>query len=36
MTLSEKRAWHPGTGLAQWSVGSIEGEGITYGFATSA
>ena len=26
----------PLTGLAQWSVGSIDGDGIRYGFATSA
>ena len=26
----------PLTGLAQWRVGSIDGDGIRYGFATSA
>ena len=36
MTRSAKRDSHPLTGLAQWRVGSIDGEGIRYGFAISA
>src|ERR671935_1255082 len=35
-TRSEKRASHPTPGRAQWSVGSIEEEGIRYGFTTHA
>jgi hypothetical protein len=27
---------HSAAGRAQWSVGSIDGEGMRYGFATSA
>jgi hypothetical protein len=36
MTRSAKRDLQPLTGLAQWRVGCIDGEGIRYGFATSA
>src|SRR5919201_7174334 len=35
-TRSETRASHPTPGRAQWSVGSIEEEGIRYGFTTHA
>ena len=35
-TRSEKRASHPGAGRAQWSVGSIDDEGIRYGLTTHA
>src|SRR6266508_3434344 len=35
-TRSEKRARQPGPGRAQCSVGSIEDEGILYGFTTHA
>jgi hypothetical protein len=33
---SEKRARQPGAGRAQCRVGSIDGEGIRYGFTTHA
>ena len=36
MTRSATRDVQPLTGLAQWRVGSIDGVGIRYGFATSA
>jgi hypothetical protein len=36
MTRSENRASHPTDGRAQCNVGSIDSEGIRYGFATSA
>ena len=35
-TRSEEPAWQPGLGRAQWSVGSIEDDGIRYGFTTHA
>ncbi len=35
-TRSEKRASQPLPGRALWSVGSIEDEGIRYGFTTHA
>ena len=35
-TRSENRAWHPSPGLLQWSVGSIDEDGIRYGFTTQA
>src|SRR5436190_18897990 len=35
-TRSEKRAWHSDPGLAQCSVGSIDDDGIRYGFTTHA
>src|ERR671930_2031401 len=35
-TRSEKRASQPWPGRAQWSVGSIEDDGIRYGFTTHA
>ena len=35
-TRSEKRASQPLPGRAQWSVGSIEDDGIRYGFTTQA
>src|SRR5213593_2629235 len=35
-TRSEKRASHPTPGRAQWRVGSIDDEGIRYGFTTHA
>ena len=35
-TRSLKCASQPGAGFAQWSVGSIDEDGIRYGFATSA
>src|SRR5437868_1631262 len=36
MIRSEKCAWHAAAGCAQCSVGSIDAEGIRYGFAISA
>ena len=33
-TRSEEPAWHPTSGSAQWSVGSIDDDGIRYGFTT--
>src|SRR5215468_7113248 len=33
-TRSEKRASQPAAGLAQWSVGSIDDDGIRYGLTT--
>ena len=35
-TRSEKRASHPWASFAQWSVGSIDDDGIRYGFTTQA
>ena len=35
-TRSENRASHPEAGFAQWSVGSIDDEGIRYGLTTNA
>src|SRR5581483_1590485 len=35
-TRSEKRARQPLPGLAQWRVGSIDEDGIRYGFTTQA
>ena len=35
-TRSEKRASQPLAGRAQWSVGSIEEDGIRYGLTTQA
>ena len=35
-TRSEKRASQPGAGCAQWSVGSIDDDGILYGLTTKA
>ena len=35
-TRSEKPASQPSVGWAQWSVGSIEEEGMRYGFTTQA
>src|SRR6185503_12421410 len=35
-TRSEKRASQPFAGRAQWSVGSIDEDGIRYGFTTHA
>src|SRR6185503_20192967 len=35
-TRSEKRASQPLPGVAQWSVGSIDEDGIRYGFTTYA
>ena len=35
-TRSEKRASQPLPGLAQWSVGSIDDEGMRYGLTTHA
>ena len=35
-TRSEKSATQPGYGFAQWSVGSIDDDGIRYGFTTHA
>ena len=35
-TRSEKRASQPDAGRAQWSVGSIDDDGIRYGFTTHA
>ena len=34
--LSDASAWQPTSGVAQWSVGSIEDDGIRYGFTTHA
>jgi hypothetical protein len=36
MILSSWEPRHPAPGFAQWSVGSIDADGIRYGFATSA
>ena len=36
MIRSATRDLQPLTGLEQWRAGSIDGEGIRYGFATSA
>ena len=36
ITRSLNRPWQKAVGCAQWSVGSIEGEGMRYGLATSA
>jgi len=36
ITRSLNRPWQKAVGFAQWSVGSIEGEGMRYGFATCA
>src|SRR6186997_1357865 len=35
-TRSEKRASQPGAGRAQWSVASMEDDGIRYGLTTQA
>src|SRR5919202_5273979 len=35
ITRSEKLPSHPAAGRAHWSVGSIEADGMRYGFATS-
>ena len=35
-TRSDVPAWHPGSGAAQWSVGSIDDDGIRYGLTTQA
>ena len=35
-TRSERRAWQPSPGRAQCSVGSIDEDGIRYGFTTQA
>src|SRR5918994_3725387 len=35
-TRSEKPAWQPGCGSAQCSVGSMDGDGMRYGFTTQA
>ena len=35
-TRSENRASQPGPGRAQWSVGSIDDDGIRYGLTTKA
>ena len=35
-TLSENRPSQNAVGRAQWNVGSIEGDGIRYGFTTQA
>lgn len=36
ITRSLNRPWQNATGFAQWSVGSIEGEGMRYGLAICA